>query len=257
MSALIMAIANQKGGVGKTTVATQLAFDLVIKRKKRVLYIDMDAQGNGSSVLLNGNPITGTEATSLFDPDCHEFIPTPTERGIDLLATPCNSRLSYDLEGLPDNYATVPREKIAGLVDKYDVILIDCPPNLGLKLRAALTMATHVFCPIRLCGFAVEGLAGLLDTIEEIQETTNPDLKLIGALINALDRSTSHAATLEQIQTEMQGVVLKSVIRHRTPFDRANSEGIPVWEVPSAYRAAREIEVAFKEIYRKLGLRVR
>ncbi len=257
MSAIVMSIANQKGGVGKTTVATQLAFDLAIRRNKKVLYIDMDAQGNGSSVLLQGNPITGTEATSLFDPDCNEFIPTKAQRGIDILPTPCNSRLSYDLEGLPDEYMTVPRDKIKPLLDAYDIILIDCPPNLGLKLRSALTMSTHVFCPIRLCGFAVEGLSGLLDTIEDIQHTTNPGLQLIGALINAFDRSTTHLSTLEAIQEQMADVVLTSVIKHRTPLDKANSLGVPVWEVPSAYRAAREVENAFKEIYKKLGLRIK
>lgn len=255
MSALIIAIANQKGGVGKTTVATQLAYNLVLKQNKKVLYVDMDAQGNGSSVLLGGEDITGTEATSLFDPECEEFIPTPTHYGIDLLATPCNSRLSYDLEGLPEEYVTMPAQKIRSLVDDYDVILVDCPPNLGLKLRASLTMATHVLCPLRLCGFAVEGLAGLLETIQSIQNTTNPNLMLVGALINAFDRSIAHQQTLEVIQEEMQGVILENIIRHRSPFDRANSEGIPVWEVPSAYRAANEIALAFDEIYAKLNLK--
>ncbi len=254
MSAIVMSIANQKGGVGKTTVATQLAFDLTIKRGKKVLYIDMDAQGNGTSVLLRDHPITGTEATSLFDPDCNEFIPTPTDRGIDILPTPCNSRLSYDLEGLPEEYMTIPREKIQPLLDKYDVILVDCPPNLGLKLRSALTMSTHVFCPIRLCGFAVEGLSGLLETITDIQQTTNPTLKLIGALINAFDRSTTNIKTLELIQDQMSDVVLKSVIKHRTPLDKANTFGIPIWEVIGAHRASREVERAFLEIYKKLGI---
>lgn len=257
MSAIVVSIANQKGGVGKTTIATQLAFDLAIKRGQRVLYVDMDAQGNGSTVLLRGEPITGTEATSLFDVDCKELIPTHTSRGIDLLPTTCNSRLSYALEGLPDEYVTVPRDQIQALREKYDVIIVDCPPNLGLKLRSALAMSTHVCCPIRLCGFAVDGLSGLLDTIEDIKHTVNPDLQLIGALINAFDKSTSHNATLAEMQEQMEGLALPTVIKHRTPLDRANSAGVPIWEVPSAYRAAHEIEAAFRLIYEKLGLKVK
>lgn len=256
MSAIVMSIANQKGGVGKTTIATQFAFDLAIKHGQRVLYVDMDAQGNGSTVLLRGEPITGTEATSLFDVDCKELIPTHTSRGIDLLPTESNSRLSYALEGLPDEYVTVPRDQLKMLRDQYDVILVDCPPNLGLKLRSALVMSTHVCCPIRLCGFAVDGLSGLIDTINDIKHTYNPDLQLVGALINAFDRSTSHVATLAEMQAQMEGVLLPTVIKHRTPLDRANTYGIPIWEVSSAYRAAQEIDIAFRAIYEKLGLKV-
>lgn len=78
----------------------------------------------------------------------------------------------------------------------------------------------------------------------------------MGALINAFDRSTSHVATLAEMQAQMEGVLLPTVIKHRTPLDRANTYGIPIWEVPSAYRAAQEIDIAFRAIYEKLGLKV-
>ena len=106
-------------------------------------------------------------------------------------------------------------------------------------------MADAVLCPIRLCGFSVEGLDGLLSTIDEIQQVNNPDLILAGVLINAFDNSVTQKAVLEHIQQTLQGIVMENVVRNRTPLDTANTYGIPVWEVPSAYRAVEELTQTF------------
>lgn len=253
----ILAIANQKGGVGKTTIATQLAFDLALRRKKHVLYIDMDAQGNGSTVLLRGSEINGLEAHDLFNPNLNDVVPHKTKfENIDIIPTKCNSLASYSMEGLPDTSIDDPKKNLAKIKDQYDIILIDCPPHLGIKLRAALTMADAVMCPIRLCGFSLEGLDGLLSTIQQIQHTKNPELKLAGVLINAFDRSVTQQAVLDQIYTSMSEIVMKNVIRNRTPLDTANTYGIPLWEVPSAYRALENLSNAFEEIYEKSDIEV-
>ena len=117
-------------------------------------------------------------------------------------------------------------------------------------------MADAVLCPIRLCGFSVEGLDGLLSTIDEIQQVNNPDLILAGVLINAFDNSVTQKAVLEHIQQTLQGIVMENVVRNRTPLDTANTYGIPVWEVPSAYRAVEELTQTFDEVYKKAGIGV-
>lgn len=253
----ILAIANQKGGVGKTTIATQLAFDLALRRGKRVLYIDMDAQGNGSTVLLKGMEIAGLEAHDLFNPNLEAVCPQKTRfENIDIIPTQCNSLASYSMEGLPDTSIADPKKHLVKIKDQYDIILIDCPPHLGIKLRAALTMSDAVLCPIRLCGFSLEGLDGLLTTIRQIQHTENRALKLAGVLINAFDRSVTQQAVLDQIHASMSSIVMKNVIRNRTPLDTANTFGIPLWEVPSAYRAVENLTDAFEEVYEKSGIEV-
>lgn len=252
----IIAVANQKGGVGKTTLAVQLAFDLAIRMKKKVLYVDMDAQGNGSAVLLAGDPISGTQATELFTPGDDPIVPQTTKRGIDLLPTELNSRISYSLETLPADFIHVPRERLIRIAGNYDVVLIDCPPHLGIKLSASLTAATHVLCPIRLCGFSLDGLSGLLDTIFDVQKQLNPKLCIIGAVINAFDRSVSHQKTLENLQAKIPGLVLKNIIRNRSPFDKANIESVPVGEIPGGKRAEAELQRAFDEIYKKAEIRL-
>ena len=254
---ITLAIANQKGGVGKTTIATQIAFDLALRRDKKVLYIDMDAQGNGTSVLKKGEEISGFEAHDLFDTELDIVEPQPSNySGIDIIPTKSNSLISYSLEGLPDECIKDPKSQLAKIRDRYDVIIVDCPPNLGIKLKASLTMADAVLCPIRLCGFSVEGLDGLLTTIDEIQHKDNPDLILAGVLINAFDNSVTQKAVLEQIQESLKGIVMENYIRNRTPLDTANTYGIPVWKVPSAYRAVEELTKTFDEIYRKSKIEV-
>ena len=164
--------------------------------------------------------------------------------------------ISYSLEGLSDECIRDPRMQLDKIRDRYDIIVIDCPPNLGIKLKASLTMADAVLCPIRLCGFSVEGLDGLLSTIDEIQQVNNPDLILAGVLINAFDNSVTQKAVLEHIQQTLQGIVMENVVRNRTPLDTANTYGIPVWEVPSAYRAVEELTQTFDEVYKKAGIGV-
>ena len=278
----IIAVANQKGGVGKTSLACQMAFDLALRRDKRVLFIDMDAQGNGSRVLCGKDAEIdedGVRTVDLFDKSVESVKPIPTpHRNLDIIPTKPDDRDLYGLEmAPPKDFLLAPRDKIQALAKEYDVLIIDTPPNLGLKLYSALLSATHVLCPIRLCGFAEEGYKALMDTIENVQlgnmtdmeygtmlalsgndeepelvpiEAGNPCLQIIGALINGFDNSKAQKESLAKfLSDKAEGEILKHIIRSRTPLDTANLNGLPVWEVRSSNVAASELREAFDEIY--------
>ena len=252
----IIAVINQKGGVGKTTISTQLAFDLALHQKQKVLYIDMDAQGNGTSVLLGNKEIIGSQATDLFNPEVDMVEPQPSlYENIDILPTEQNSDLSYQCEKLPEEYVVIPREKIAKIADRYDFIIVDAPPNMCTKGYASLTMATHVLCPVRFCGFSTAGLEGLLGSVHRVQREWNPGLDMLGILVNALDRSSSQRRNMEEAREVLKGIIFDHYIPNRTPLDTANTNGLPIWEVPSAHVAARDVEAALHEIYERLGFK--
>lgn len=260
---VLIAVANQKGGVGKTTIAVQLAYDMTWRLQKRVLFVDMDAQGNGSTVLRAGEPIheDTTLAYELFEVDAERdeplvVHPQQTPEGIDLIPTIANNKLTYSLEALDDSYLKLPEHHIAKILDQYDVVIFDCPPALGTKLNASLAAATHVLCPIRLCGFALEGLSGLLETIMDIQSSVNTKLQILGALVNAFDRSNNHKRELVALKQELPNMVLTSILHNRAPFDSANMMSCPVSDVMNGQKAAQELESCFNEIYRKLGFSI-
>ena len=251
----IISIANQKGGVGKTTVVTQLAFDLALKQKAKVLVIDMDAQGNATKVLMQDADITGQQAHELFDPDVEIVEPQASHfEGIDILPTEKNSRVSYLCEMLPvDEYVFFPKKKLEKIADRYDFIIIDCPPNMGTKLFSSLAMSTHVLCPVRLCGFAMDGLVGLLQSIQDVQNEWNPSLKVVGVLFNGLMKSVPHQKLYNDAKEALGDVVFKNHIPSRSTIDTATTEGCPIWLVQSAYVATKDMRLVNNEIYERMG----
>lgn len=248
-----IAFANQKGGVGKSTFCTQVAFFLALKDKKRVLVVDMDAQGNSTSTLLrNEGELTGTQTNELFDPETKEIRPMQLSSGIDLIGTHKNDRLSYELEAVDLDRAGLPRHYIESIEDQYDYILFDCPPSLGRKLISVLLATEYVVCPVKLSGYAVDGLEGLFQTLFDIKKAYNPDLKILGAIINEYDRSSSHNEALEMVRETIPSLIFKNIVCHRSPIDAASLKGEPIWRVRNGWRAAAEIKAVVNELKRKL-----
>lgn len=247
----IISYANQKGGVGKSTLCIQQAYHLC-EKGFNVLVIDMDGQGNSSSRLSNSADetfLSGTTKTSqLFETDLKEVVPLKCNNGIDLIYTPKNDPELFEMESAPITVAKNPKRNCEELFKNYDYVLIDCPPSLGRKLVAALIMSSHVISPIKLSGFAVDGLEGLFNTIISIQSLYNPDLDIIGVVVNDMDRSVSHARALTKLREDIPSLVLNNIIMHRTPLDTATSEGVPVWTLGYAHVAARETRAVLDEI---------
>lgn len=253
--AKIISFANQKGGVGKSTLCIQMAFYLT-EQGQRVLVVDMDGQGNTSSRLAREQDAEeaeyyGTKTSQLFAPKFRNIEVMHCPYGMDLIHTPKNDPDLFEMEAIPLNQAVNPRHNLFPLFVNYDYVLIDCPPSLGRKLVAALAMSTHVACPVQLSGFAVDGVEGLLNTIISVKNTLNPSIEILGIIINNMNsRSMTHLKAMRQLRTEIPDLIFKNRIASRAPLDNATNMGIPVWKIRSgaAGEAAREVKAVLNEI---------
>ncbi len=211
---MIVAIANQKGGVGKTTTAVNLAAALAM-RGKRTLLIDLDPQANSSISFLDLGAIQRSTYDAIADtalPLADIIHAAPLEN---LFIAPARiglAKLESRLVGELDAHFRL-KDKIAQLAGEYAHIVIDCPPALGLLTVNALVAASHLLIPIQSSYFALEGTDDLLETIEKVRQRANPALRILGVVITMHDKRTALARDIrEQIQKVFGGKVFNTVI---------------------------------------------
>jgi len=246
----ILAITNQKGGVGKTTTAVNLGAALA-RRGRRVLLVDVDPQGNTTSGL-------GVEKADLqhcvYDAvlgskKVSEVLVETSVPGLHLV--PATLRLAGAEVELVSALARERRlhKALAPLVEEYDFILVDCPPSLGLLTMNALTASQGVLVPIQCEFYALEGLGQLLQVVEMVREHLNPDLAVQGVLLTLFDsRLNLSEQVAHEVRKHFGPLVYRTVIPRNVKLAEAPSFGKPVTEYDSGSRGARAYVQLAREV---------
>lgn len=250
---IIISIANQKGGVGKTTTAVNLSASVAVAEKSCLL-VDCDPQGNATTGLGMDNPD--------FKDGLYEYMlgSVPEEKviiktnlpGLDLIGT------TVDLIGAEVELASADereyrlKNKLMPLKEKYDYIFLDCPPSLGFLTLNALTAADSVLVPLQCEYYALEGLSRLLSTIRAVKKGLNPSLNLVGILLTMYDsRNNLSLQVEEEVREHFEGVVFKTIIPRNVRLSEAPSYGKPIILYDIKSRGAQSYLELAKELIRR------
>ncbi|WDT77572.1 MAG: AAA family ATPase [Candidatus Manganitrophus sp.] len=246
----VIAIANQKGGVGKTTTSINLAASLAVAEKK-VLLIDLDPQGNATSGIgISREGLSGSVYDLLIGRKGLSELVVPLQvpwlsvvpAHIDLVGA------EIELVGM-DGREQVLKDRLKGSIEHYDYVVIDCPPSLGLLTLNALTAADSLLIPMQCEYYAMEGLAQLMNTFELVRRSLNPSLQVEGVLLTMFDgRNNLNNQVQAEIRSHFGDRVFQSTIPRNITLAEAPSHGKPVVFYDAVSKGAQAYLALAKEV---------
>ena len=250
----VISVTNQKGGVGKTTSAVNIAFYLA-KMGKRTLLVDFDPQGNATSGLgVDKQVLDATMTEVMLETKLLKDIVLPTAHN-NLFLAPTTPHLANTEAELAQANRRFTRLKNA--IDNtpgYDFVIIDSPPSLSLLTVNGLIAARYILLPVQAEFYALEGLGQLLETIKLIRKSMNPTLDLLGVLPTMVDgRTTLSGQVYEEIKKHFPGKVFKTSIPRNIRLAEAPSHGLPVGAYDRFSKGARAYKAVTKEVIERVG----
>lgn len=249
----VIAIMNQKGGVGKSTTAVNLSAALGEKNHK-VLVVDFDPQGNTTSGLgVDKNSVEkSVYDTILNDVSATEAIQTSTSHNVFVL--PATIQLAgAEVELVQaENRETRLKKAIDEVKDSFDYVFIDCPPSLGVLTINALTAAKDILVPIQCEFYALEGVTKLMESVKMIKTTINPDLEIFGIVLTMYDKRTSLSKQVaDEVRGYFQKTVFKTVIPRNVRLSEAPSYGESIFEYDKLSKGAQAYRDLAKEVVKR------
>jgi chromosome partitioning protein len=243
-----IAIMNQKGGSGKTTTAVNLAAALG-EKKKRVLVVDLDPQANATTWLGVHPENKGILHVFLGDKTLDELVEETVAPGVDIV--PSSSWLVGVEKAVAGEVGaeTILRRAIGKLEGPWDLVLMDCPPSLGMLSISALTACERILVPVSAEVLSLSGVAQLLQTVEAVKDRLNSDLSVAGYLVCRVDNRTRHASEVEgQLRERFGDDVYKTVIRENVRLTECPSFGQPITQYDSASAGAKDYRALADEV---------